>query len=217
MNYLASGTVAGTEIPSDSATDIIVLEAVPGKPLVVPGGNWLLGAEFVRQGSDLFLVGKDGTQVLVRGFFETAVPPDLVTTDGAVVSGKLAMHLAGPLAPGQYAQAGPTGAAEPIGQVETVSGEVRVTRADGTKEVLAEGDAVFQGDIVETDADSAVGIVLADDTTFSLGESGRMTLDEMVYDPGIQEGSQQPLRFLLDSRVRAKDAGRVQCWITQPL
>ncbi len=36
---------------------------------------------------------------------------------------------------------------------------------------------------------AGVGIVLADETTFSMGAEGRMVLDEMVYDPGAQEGS----------------------------
>jgi hypothetical protein len=36
---------------------------------------------------------------------------------------------------------------------------------------------------------AAVGITFVDDTVFSLGEEGRMVIDEMVYDPATQEGA----------------------------
>ena len=78
--------------------------------------------------------------------------------------------------------------AEQIGRVETVTGSVTVTRADGTRVELQEGDAVFQGDTLETDGAESIGIVLADNSTFALGEQGKMVLDEMVYDPGAQQG-----------------------------
>ena len=32
-------------------------------------------------------------------------------------------------------------------------------------------------------------VLLSDETTFAMGSDGRMTLDEMVYDPATQEGS----------------------------
>lgn len=35
---------------------------------------------------------------------------------------------------------------------------------------------------------AAIGITFVDDTTFSLGEEGRVVIDEMVYDAGAQEG-----------------------------
>ena len=54
---------------------------------------------------------------------------------------------------------------------------------------LKEGDPVYQGDMIESGDDGAIGILLADETTFSMGEGGRIVLDEMVYDPATQEGS----------------------------
>ena len=77
---------------------------------------------------------------------------------------------------------------QPIGTIETLEGGVEVTRADGTIVVLQIGDAVYQGDVIETADGAAVGIVFADESTFALGEEGRMVLDEMIYDPGEQEG-----------------------------
>ena len=89
----------------------------------------------------------------------------------------------------EIAQAVPGTGAQAIGQVETLSGTVIVTHPDGTAEELASGASVYQGDTLVTGDGGAVGIVLADETTFSMAENGRMVLDEMVYDPGTQSGS----------------------------
>jgi VCBS repeat-containing protein len=163
----------------------LIVQAQAGRDILLPDGGWILGAEYVRQGGDLVLQGKDGQLVVIRDFFNLATPPDLHTGTGAVINGPLATKLAGPLAPGQYAQANPQASpGEPIGKVTTAEGTVEATRADGTKVRLKEGDPVYQGDVVETADDGAVGIEFADQSTFSLGDSGRMVLDEMVYDPG---------------------------------
>ena len=89
----------------------------------------------------------------------------------------------------EIAQAGPAADAQPIGQVDSVTGTVTVTHADGTQGALEAGSPVFQGDTLETDGGGAIGITLADETTFSMAENGSMVLDEMVYDPGTQEGT----------------------------
>src|SRR3990167_4601955 len=88
----------------------------------------------------------------------------------------------------ELAQAAGAGA-EPIGRVETMAGTVVAVRADGSRVELHAGDSIFQGDTLESGPDGAVGVVLADDTTFSMAENGRMVMDEMVYDPGTQAGS----------------------------
>ena len=166
----------------------IILEAENGADLVVPGGDMLLDADFIRLGPDLLLIGEDGSTVIVRGFFALHSPPDLMTEAGAHINADLAAKLAGPMAPGQYAQAGPGAAAEPVGKVESVEGTVTAVRADGSEVTLSKGSSVYSGDVLETATGGAIGIVFVDDTTFSLGEEGRMVLDEMVYDPGTQEG-----------------------------
>lgn len=78
---------------------------------------------------------------------------------------------------------------EPIGNVENISGTIWAIRTDGTKVELEVGDPVYQGDILESAADGAVGVLLADETTFSMAENGRMVLDEMIYDPATEDGS----------------------------
>ena len=179
----------GTTVISAAGTITSVLTADTGEAIVIPGDAWFLRAEFERSGPDLKLTGPDGQKLLIRDYFSQENPPDLTTSDGVVLKGDIAVRLAGPLAPGQYAQATATTDNEPIGRVESSTGKAEVVRADGTRETLQQGSPIFQGDILETGEDGSIGIVFADESTFSLGESGRMTLDEMVYDPGQQTGS----------------------------
>jgi len=166
-----------------------VVEAIDSRSVVLPEGVPVADCDFARVGDNLVLTAPDGAVTVVRGYFGTGHPPALVSPGGGELSGDLVAQLVGPLAPGQYAQAGAVAAAQPIGTVETLSGRVTATRADGTQVQLGVGDPVYQGDILETGADGAIGIVLADETTFSMAGNGHMVLDEMVYDPGTQTGS----------------------------
>ncbi|MCH8112556.1 MAG: tandem-95 repeat protein [Proteobacteria bacterium] len=160
-----------------------------GDAVTVPYGTMLLDAAFSRQGPDLLLTGDGGESVLVRGYFAAEAPPALLTEGGARLSPDTAEALAGPAAPGQYAQAAPGSAQQPIGTVDAADGEVFASRADGNRVSLEAGDAVFQGDVLETAGDGALNITFSDGTEFSLDENARMVLDELVYDPGTGEGS----------------------------
>ena len=128
----------------------VVLDAGTGGTLVVPGGDMLLVADFVRSGPDLLL--------------------------------------AGPVTPGQYAQAGTQEVLAAIGTVETADGAVTATRIDGTQVTLTVDSPVFQGDVLETSGRAAVGIVFNDDSRVSLGADARMVLDELIYDPDTSAG-----------------------------
>ena len=79
-----------------------------------------------------------------------------------------------------------------IGEVEEFDDEgfpfFILKAQDGTKVKAGDGDPIFQGDVIETTGDGAIGLTFADDTTFSLAEGGQMTIDEMVYDPTSQTG-----------------------------
>jgi len=164
-----------------------VIDASGQAAIVVNHGAFLLTADYVRSGPDLILVGKDGTKVLVTGFFDNEFPPDLLTLGGARVEGELANLLAGPRA-GGFAQADDT-TAEPIGVVEQLDGTVFATRVDGGRVQLNAGDPVFQDDVIETDGEGSVGLRFIDETTFSIGEDARMVLDDFVYDPAANTGN----------------------------
>ncbi|MBY0429942.1 MAG: FecR domain-containing protein, partial [Rhodospirillales bacterium] len=170
------------------SSPLAVVQARPGGPAVVPGGSLLLTADFQRVGPNLVLVAPDGTQVVVVDYFTLAEPPALATAGGAVLPSDLVLKLAGPAAAGAYAEAAATPASPPIGKVEKLSGSVESKHPDGTRTTLKAGDAIFQGDVLETKSDGSVGVVFADRTTFSLGANGRMVMDEMVYDPGAKKG-----------------------------
>ncbi len=173
--------------PGASQNSIVSL-ASQGERLVVPEDFALTGAAFTRQGHDLIVEAANGERILVEEYFASPQPPALATEGGAVLAPDLVRALAGPLAPGQYAQAVGTGAA-PIGKVATAEGPVTAIRADGTAITLGVDDPVYQGDVVETGVGAAVGLVFNDDTTFGLDENGRMVLDELIYDPDSGEGS----------------------------
>ena len=166
-----------------------VLTVEPGHGLEIPGGNFLLTAEFHRVGGDLLLVGKDGHEVVVRDYFSSHTPPDLISGTGGVIHSDLAARLAGAIAPGQWAQDGaPQTQLHAIGEIQKLAGVVKVHHVDGTVETLQQGATVFQGDVLETAGDGSVGIVFADRSTFSLGKNGRMVMDELVYDPQAHTG-----------------------------
>ena len=167
---------------------------VSGSQNISFDGAWLLKADFVRQGPDLLLLGEGGQKTLLVDYFNSETPPDLQTNFGAVISADLASKLAGPVAPGQFAQAMngtqlAQGASTPIGVIETVNGAAEATRADGSKIALKQGTEIFSGDILETGKGASIGIVLEDDSTLSLAESGRMVMDDVVFDVQSQEGN----------------------------
>ncbi|TAN59471.1 MAG: hypothetical protein EPN20_15005, partial [Magnetospirillum sp.] len=178
----ASQEGAGGEHPA------MVMASAGMAKVVVPGGDFLLMAEYVRSGGDLVLVGADGTRIVIRDYFASEAPPPLMTESGATIDAALAGKLAGPLAPGQYAQAGGGSGATAIGKIQTANGSVSVKHADGTQVELHKGDNIFQGDVLVTGQGGALGMVFADGTTMSLGEKGRMVLDELAYDPGAKTG-----------------------------
>ena len=80
----------------DTATDFQV-EATDGGFVSLPDGFSLSDATFETDGSDLLLTGADGAQVTVEDFFAQDNPPELVSADGAQISGDMATQLAGGL------------------------------------------------------------------------------------------------------------------------
>ena len=170
--------------PSQSTVEISEDGAVH-----LPEGVSISQDNVEQAGSDLIVTQDDGSQLVVEGYFASDTPPTIETADGGQIPGDLVESLVGPVAPGQVADAGTSIGAQPIGHIDKVDGEVIAIRSDGTEVELEIGDPIFQGDVLKSGEDGAVGVVLADDTTFSMANNGEMVLDEMVYDPGTQEGS----------------------------
>jgi hypothetical protein len=53
----------------------------------------------------------------------------------------------------------------------------------GTNAASKVGDPVYQGDVVSTGTDSAVGITFSDGTAFNLSSNARLELNDFVYNP----------------------------------
>ena len=201
-----TGKIFGPALGRDHTEAPSVLRAEASDNfLVIPNGDFVLEAGYERLGPDLLLsdnAAESNRSVVVKDYFVQAQLPDLLTSDGtAVIEGHLASRLAGPSTPGhfghiQLAQAQPdTGnitnnqtQSLSIGDVDKVEGRVFLTRLDGTNVQAEKGTKVFIGDIVETESGSNIGIVFSDETTFALGESGRMVIDDLVFDPAANTG-----------------------------
>jgi hypothetical protein len=107
----------------------------------------------------------------------------------------LTLSTSGALLGAAWAQSQPAGGQiQPIGKIETASGIVKVTHTDGVPlqanvgpngglDNAKVGDLVYRGDLVETGANSAVGMVFTDGTAFNLSANARIELNEFVYDP----------------------------------
>jgi len=138
----------------------------------IDDSQFLFSAHFKKAGADLVLTGDDGPRLVLVDYFNLAKRPDL-TSHGATMSADLVTHLAGPDAPGQYAQAGAPAGAQVIVKCERISGGATVQHANGVVEEIKAGDAVLKGDVVMTNDGSAAVLSLIDGTVFNMGASAR--------------------------------------------
>ncbi len=176
----------GSVIDLTAATDSGGLDT--GATFVVPP-EFLFHGDFKRAGSDLKITDEHGKVFVVIDYFKTDKPHTLFAPDGAALAGDVVAALAGPLAPGQYAQAtAPQGAGEAIGRVANEQGTAVAVR-NGVAVTLNVGDVVLKGDVIQTQANSKVGIIFADGSTFDLGANARMVLNDFVYNASAGSGN----------------------------
>lgn len=69
-----------------------------------------------------------------------------------------------------------------IGSIKTIDGTVEVIRQGGAVYPVA-GTRLFGRDIIKTGHDGSVGIILRDDTIFSLGPDSIIDMKEFRFDP----------------------------------
>ncbi len=168
------------------------IDVNPNGPTAVPGGDDLLLSEFAHLGTDLQITLPSGDEIVIVDYFAgDGTPPALVTEGGAVMNGDLVNQLAGPMVPDtQVAQSGTSDAlGEPAGTIDSMTGVVTATRG-GVEVELNAGDAIYEGDVLNTADGSAVGIIFSDDSTMSMGANARISIDEMVFDAEAGQGSQ---------------------------
>ena len=81
-----------------------------------------------------------------------------------------------------------TAADEPIGNVATLTGIATVTR-NNTATPLRLQDDIYLNDVVQTSANSSLGITFNDATTFNLTANAKITIDNYVYEDGGKQNA----------------------------
>ena len=83
----------------------------------------------------------------------------------------------------------PAATEEPIGNVATLTGSATVTRNNAAAPLKPQDD-IFLNDILQTSANSTLGITFNEATTFNLTANARITVDNYIYeDGGKQNGA----------------------------
>jgi hypothetical protein len=77
---------------------------------------------------------------------------------------------------------------EPIGNVATVTGNASVVRNNETTPLKVKDD-IYLNDVVQTAANSTLGITFNDATTFSLKANAQITIDTYVYEDGGKQNA----------------------------
>jgi hypothetical protein len=77
-------------------------------------------------------------------------------------------------------------AVEPVGNVATLTGSATVTRNNTTTPLKLKDD-VFLDDVLQTSANSTLGVTFTDATTFHLTANAQITVDGFVYEEGGQK------------------------------
>jgi hypothetical protein len=72
---------------------------------------------------------------------------------------------------------------EPIGNVATLTGSASVTRNNASTPLKLKDD-IFLNDVLQTSANSTLGVTFNDSTTFNLTANARITVDNFVYADG---------------------------------
>ncbi|MCC6597632.1 MAG: FecR domain-containing protein [Alphaproteobacteria bacterium] len=160
---------------------------IEGARVDLPDVSYVRDAGIERAGADLVLNGPEGA-VVIEGYFSSNLPPDLVAPGGETLTPDL-VHAFARSSP-VYAQVHSETDVSPVGAVSEVSGEAIVIRTDGGTEKVSMGTRIYEGDVIETGEDGAVNIHFIDDTSFAVSADARLAIDEYVYDPATESGTQ---------------------------
>ncbi|HUN97921.1 MAG TPA: FecR domain-containing protein [Bradyrhizobium sp.] len=159
----------------------------PADAIVVPDVHLLFGGDYKRSGVDLILSESDHELVL-HDYFKGEKRAALAAPEGgAHLTGDIVSALAGGHV--EYAQAGGAAAAAAVvGHVTKLVGSATAIR-NGVSIVLAPGDNIQKGDVLQSGSDSTLGVTFIDGTVFGLSSNARMVVNELVYDPNGSNNS----------------------------
>ncbi len=167
-------------------SEILKLQ-ITGDVVEIPSDSFIRDADITRDNVDLILKNSNKT-IIIEDYFTGFESPVLTAPSGASLSPQLVNSF---IAGGnQFANTATYNDESPVGAVQEISGDATITRLDGTKEKLAINSPIYQGDVIETDSGSAINITFIDDSSFAVSEETRLAIDEYVFDPETQGGTQ---------------------------
>lgn len=73
---------------------------------------------------------------------------------------------------------------EQVGQVGTLQGIVTVTRTNAAPSPLKVSDGIYKKDVLQTGANSSLGVTFDDETTLNLTANAHIVVNEFVYEEG---------------------------------
>ena len=82
----------------------------------------------------------------------------------------------------------PAAGYEPIGNVATLTGSATVTRNNASTPLKLQDD-IFLNDVLQTSANSTLGVTFNDATTFNLTANATITVDNYVYEDGGKQNA----------------------------
>jgi hypothetical protein len=137
----------------------------------------------------LWLGGSAGVSAM-PSLMQTDQMPGAQTAVSAPIKLAQAQPTQPPASPSQpAAPAQPDAAAdEPIGNVATLTGSASVTRNNAATPLKLQDD-IFQNDVLQTSANSTLGVTFNDATTFNLTANARITVDNYVYENGGKQNA----------------------------
>ena len=179
----------------DRKPDVTETDAAERYSVLLPDESFLLEGTFTQVGFDLVVTNINGHSFVVEDYFSFDPPPNLMILSGAGLSSDMVMaklHL--PYLDMNFAgPAGDANALEFVGQVNIALGRVFVKRVDAGGEIeeveLARGDKVYQGDELETGANSFVKLTMLDGTSFTLGKDANAILTNYLFDESARSGT----------------------------
>ncbi len=175
--------------PGDVPTSVAIENGADGPSATIPDAHLLFTAQFARAGADLVLHGEDGKVVVVQDYFAADQRARLLSPEGAALSPEIVDALAGPQAPGQFAQAAATPPAQQaVGRVAVVTGDATIVR-NGVAMAANAGDPILKGDVLQT-VSGTIGVTFSDGSTLNLTANTRLVVNEFVYDPRGSANSQ---------------------------
>jgi hypothetical protein len=184
-----AASAAATAAPTVGPTQIAIDNGSDGPSATIPDSHLLFTAQFSRAGADLVLTGEAGKAFVVHDYFATDVHARLLSPEGAALSPDVVAALAGPQAPGQYAQAGAAQpAAQAVGRVVQADSDATIVR-NGVAMAAHAGDAILKSDVLQTVA-GTFGVTFNDGSTLNLTANSRLVVNEFVYDPKGSANSQ---------------------------